>query len=85
LPPFCPCGGVTGGVFPVPVVPQPEPPDTLPPPPEPPGLPLVVLPPAPPPADVIVDDPVKTEFEPFVLFAQVELVDPFPPPPTVTG
>ena len=69
----------------MPVVPHQLPPATLPPPPEPPGLPLVVLAPAPPPADVIVDDPAKIEFEPFVLFAQVGPVDPFPPPPTVTG
>ena len=68
-----PCGGLTGGVFPVPpglVAP--------PPPPDPPGPPAwlgsLLFPPRPPPADVIVE---KIEFAPLVLSA--------PPPPTVIG
>jgi hypothetical protein len=38
VPPFCPCGGLVGGVFPAPGCP-PGPPPLEPPPPDPPGFP----------------------------------------------
>ena len=86
FPPVLPCGGLVGGVFPVP-------PDILaaPPPPDPPGTDdppgeALELPP-PPPADVIVDEPAKTELLPGFPFGPSGEVDPeaAPPPPTVTG
>ena len=80
LPPALPCGGLTGGVLPLPpdlavCVPPP------PPPPEPPAAPQVPepqpLPPPPPPADVIVPN---TESVPEL---PVVLGGPDPPAPTV--
>jgi hypothetical protein len=77
LPPLFPCGGLDGGVFPVP----PEP-GALAPPPEPPFAPEVFPPPPPPPADVIE---LNTEFEPLAPLQLEHLGTPAPPAPTVTG
>ena len=52
--------------------------------PLPPGVPAFFEPPPPPPVEVIVDEPAKIEFEPFVPGLQLDGA-PEPPPPTVTG
>ena len=92
VPPLLPCGGLTGGVFPVPagdVAAGLGPPPEDPPPPEPPGRPPTctgLQPPAPPPAvDVIVE---KTELDPGLPLSEplsggLGLIA--PPAPTVTG
>jgi hypothetical protein len=78
VPPEFPCGGLTGGLFPVPAANVQEPP-----PPDPP-LPaekLVQAAPLPPPVDVIVE---KTELLP-ELPAVAQFAGAAPPPPTVIG
>ncbi len=83
-PPSFPCGGLTGGVFPVPLSTLLG--DPRPPPPEPPfPLAAQAIPaplPAPPPADVIVEN---IEFEPCAPGAQFPGKAPTPPAPTVIG
>jgi hypothetical protein len=87
-----PCGGLTGGVFPVPPGLGGLPLPPAPPPPEPPDDPFSTVgpphpppPPPPPPAEVIDENIDGFPDTPKALGTDGDVVPPAPPPPTVIG